>query len=399
MKHFFLCLLASAFSGAMAVGYVSRGVTAPADVGMGEVANSISGGSTDSNAAGQFSVTMKISLPYFVLPIPDKELNMSSPLPLAVNLTNTTPNQIRAAYDNLNPELIGPDGQALQLQRTREPRLNYKATLCAELPKPGTGILLSSTTLGWKNNKLQIYGDAGLGYRWYFDNIKPGTYQLRFTYSSPGGEVSCYDLQTQEFRKVEGLGSARGSTSFVPIRIVQPVSIDSNTVQIDGVRFELIMPERVLPIPENKPEATTPIKLGLRITNKTATPLHFRESYKKLVISGQDGKILRREGRDENGFLTVYNCPLVQPGENITFTLDARLSWENNKLQLVAPDGLGGFLYFGDIKPGKYQIRIGYYPWVPGLSCNSEIGRETLSEDIWEGLGYTPFVEFSLVQH
>ncbi len=398
MKHCFLCLLASAVSGAMAVSLVSRGVTAPADVGMGGVANSTSGVSTDSNTAVKFSVFMKISFPYFVLPIPDKELNMSSPLPLAVNLTNTTPNQIRAAYDNLTPELIGPDGQALQLQRIREPSLNYKATLCAELPKPGTGILFRSPALGWKNNKLQLYGDAGLGYRWYFDKIKPGTYQLRFTYYSRGGEVSCYDLQTQEFRKIEGLGSARGSTSFVPIRIVQPVSIDSNTVHIDGVRFELVMPERVLPIPENKPEATTPIKLGLRIINKTATPLGFRESYKKLVILGQDGKILRGKGRDENGFLTVYNCPLVQPGENVTFTLDSRLSWENNKLQLVAPDGLGGFLYFDDIKPGKYQIGIGYYPWVPGLSCNSKIGRATLSEDRWEGLGYTPFVEFSIVQ-
>ena len=335
---------------------------------------------------------MKISVPYFVLPIPEKKLDISSPLSFLVSISNNTQNSIRAEDDTLTPELVGQNGQALPLQRARE-RLSNIRKLCG-LVERGTTRLFRSGVLAWNNNKLQLRGDAGLGYFWYFDELKPGAYQLRFIYYSPGGEVSCYDVETQKLMTVKGLGRGQGATNFIPIRVVQPVSINSNTVEVDGIRFEIFMPERVLIIPSNKPNATTPVKLALRITNKTATSFRFQQLNTTLQILGQDGKKLRWKGRGGGNLLAGYNCPLVEPGENVTFSLDAKLFWENNLLLLGRSERSGGFRYFDEFKPGKYQIRIGYNPGVSEVSCTQE-----LSGDTWKGLGATPFVEFNLVEH
>jgi hypothetical protein len=54
----------------------------------------------------------------------------------------------------------------------------------------------------------------------------------------------------------------------------------------------------------------------------------------------------------------------------------------------------GGFRYFDEYKPDKYQIRIGYSPGIPEVSCTQE-----LSGDTWKGLGARPFVEFNLVEY
>jgi hypothetical protein len=43
-------------------------------------------------------------------------------LGLTLEITNNTSTTIQAEWDNLTPELIGPDGQALQLQRARSKR-------------------------------------------------------------------------------------------------------------------------------------------------------------------------------------------------------------------------------------------------------------------------------------
>ncbi len=391
MKYFFLFILALILSGVMTLGHVPRKVTAHEDGGIGRVVNITSQASTDSSAVEHKSIDMKISVPYFVLPIPDKKLDFMNPLAITVTIANNTSNTIRAAYDTLIPEIVDPNGQTMQLQRVKKPSLDTK-NLCS-LVEPGAAILFSGAELAWKNNKLQLSGDAGNGYKWYFDDIKPGTYQIRFTYYSPGGEVSCYDLETDTSRRVEGIGSGRGATSFIPIRIVKPISIDSNTVEIDSILFKIIMPERVLTIPQNKTDAIKPIKINLQITNKIASQLRFEQSNITLQIIGSDGKKLGWKGSGGGNFVAGYNCPLVLQGKTITFSLDTQLFWKENLLFLGEQDGFGGVRYFDELKPGKYQIRIGYYPPMTEGGCASGLLGNT-----WKGLGATPFVDFSLVE-
>jgi len=409
MKHFSLFLLILILSGlvalsqvprevivmkegVMALSHVFRGSTAPSDLKITRVTELKSVDSPDNKTVEQEGISMKISVPYFILPIPEKKLDLSSPLYFVVSIANNTQNFIRADNDTLIPELVGQDGRSLPLQRARDRQLNTRS-LCG-LVEPGTTKLFRSGVLTWNNNKLQLKGDAGLGYFWYFDELKPGEYQLRFIYDSPGGKVSCYDVETQKPMTVKGLRRGQGATNFIPIRVVQPVSINSNTVEVDGIRFEIFMPERVFIIPSNKPNATTPVKLALRITNKTATSFRFQQLNTMLQILEQGGKKLRLKGRGGGNLLAGYNCPLVEPGENVTFSLDAKLFWENNLLLLGRSERFGAFRYFDEFKPGKYQIRIGYNPGVSEVSCTHE-----LSGDTWKGWGATPFVEFNLVEH
>ncbi|MEG3842127.1 hypothetical protein [Microcoleus sp. herbarium14] len=50
--------------------------------------------------------------------------------------------------------------------------------------------------------------------------------------------------------------------------------LNKNAVEVDGIRFEIIMPEIVfvLPIPKAKPGNNTSVQLGVRITNNTSNP-------------------------------------------------------------------------------------------------------------------------------
>lgn len=179
-------------------------------------------------------------------------------------------------------------------------------------------------------------------------------------------------------------------------------SFDSNSVEVDGIRFETLVPERVLPIPANRPDAKTPVKLGLRITNQTQKPTRFTR-YDTLfpLLLGPNGQRLELQGARNWSFVpTVSDCPLLQPGESVTFFLDARLFWQDNMLRLEWADGFGGTWFFDDLKPGTYRIQIGYsISSMPGVSVyDPEIQTFRRLTDLWRVPVATSLVEIHLVQ-
>lgn len=52
-------------------------------------------------------------------------------------------------------------------------------------------------------------------------------------------------------------------------QLISVASADDSVVEVNGVRFEFLVPERVWLIPTNQPNRSTPVKLGVHITNKT----------------------------------------------------------------------------------------------------------------------------------
>lgn len=402
MRHFLITAIALVFGffAAIALSHVPRGLTAPSDVEMGRVVNIVSLESTDSAVeVNGIRVKVKELAPYLVLPIPQKAQERPSyPLALSIDLTNNTLTSIQAGFETLTPELTDPDGQVLLPQRARNELFGTWQSMC-QLLKPGESLsLVPNIRLSWQNNLLQL---GGLGDFWYFNALEPGIYQLRFTYDSSGGTVSCLDQQTREVRTVEGLGTGRGVTNFVPLHIVQPVSIDSNTVEMDGIWFETVVPQRVLPIPANQPNASTPVSIGIRITNKTSTPRFFTY-FDKLFpgLIGSDGKQLQWEGGRAGS--TAQGCPLVQPGESVTFFWNAKLSWQNNFLQLEGSDSFGSFWQFNALKPGRYQVGIDYSPYLAlEQLCNNEphASNTTPLIHLLGSLGVNPLVEIQIVQH
>lgn len=179
-------------------------------------------------------------------------------------------------------------------------------------------------------------------------------------------------------------------------------SIDSNAVERNGIRLEIIVSDRVWRIPE-KPDATTPVRIGFQITNNTPHPIRFPPLDPLLIfpleIVDADGNLLRGSGG--RGMLLKspqLACPLVQPRENLTFFLKAELFWQNNQLLFGGADGLGGGWTF-DIMPGNYQIRLKYINPRSVLFCDDPHMTEyKLTRGIWTGQIVTPFVKFRVVQ-
>jgi len=398
------CLtLAFGFFVAIVFSYVPYGATVPSNVGIERKDNLSLRKFNNSKEVEKDGIQVEISGPYSALPIPKQGLGSIS-LGLGLEITNNTSTTIQAGTENLTPELVGPDGQTLQLQTPTSERSETPISCRLLKPlRPGyrqtVGFLPGK--LSWKNNKLQLQVAAGFGDERYFDDLKPGTYQLRFIYHSPGGTVSCYDSDIREVRKVEGLGAGQAVTPFVPLHLVQPVAIDSNTVEMDGIWFETVVPKRVIPIPPHSPDAVTPVPMGISLTNKTSTPRFFsRFDILAPSLIRPDGKPLNLESSRAGS--SPGQCPLVQPGKSVTFFWDAKLSWQNNELQLEGFDSFNSFLQFKALKPGTYQMRMNYLPHV--RTALSLCGKDTQisSSKPLRGLplnsGVNSFVEISLVQ-
>jgi len=197
-----------------------------------------------------------------------------------------------------------------------------------------------------------------------------------------------------------GIGSTANLTSLEPN--------DNNAVEVDGIRFEILMPERVLKIPDKQLDTETPVKIGIRITNNTEKPVRFPTFDPFMVIGlgivGSDGKYLKIGG-GRNLLLNSPQiaCPLAAPKESLIFFLDAKLFWQNNQLVFGGSDGLGGAWGFVNIQPGIYQAQFGYVSQRPiELSCYNydelKAKGETTIQEVWRGEASTPFVEFRLVQ-
>lgn len=179
-------------------------------------------------------------------------------------------------------------------------------------------------------------------------------------------------------------------------------SIDSNAVERNGIRLEIIVPDRVWRIPE-KQDAATPVRIGFQMTNNTPYPIRFPPLDPLFVfpleIVDANGNLL--QGSGGRGMLLnspQLACPLVQPRESLTFFLKAELFWQNNQLLFGGNDGLGGGWTFR-IGPGNYQIRLTYVNFRSVLFCDEpQIYEYKLTQGIWTGQMVTPFVKFRVVQ-
>jgi uncharacterized protein (TIGR03067 family) len=214
----------------------------------------------------------------------------------------------------------------------------------------------------------------------HYDLSRPGRYTVQYVYEEK-----------------QGGWEGRLPSNEAAFEIVAVKEDRQNVIEKDGVRFEILVPDRDWPIPENRDGARAPIKLGLRITNKTDKPLRFTR-FDTLFpeMTGPNGKPLSRSGgRNETLPMKESDCPLVKPGERVTFDIDAHLFWQGGKLRFGGSDGFGGVWGFADeLKPGRYRLRI----WYVNTATEHEVGRaeRTVLKGIWTGEVKTPFVEVSL---
>lgn len=168
---------------------------------------------------------------------------------------------------------------------------------------------------------------------------------------------------------------------------------DSDAVEVDGICFETLVPERVLTIP-NKENVKTSIQFGIRVTNKTSTSYRFIFFYLLPELQTEDGQSVKlayarnvTKAPSESDFL------LANPGESLTYFIDAKFSWYDYKLRIGGYARDGGVWHFDNLKLGTYRIRFTYQ----NLSAVKRLYRGKTIKGLWTGLVSTPLAVFSLV--
>jgi len=147
-------------------------------------------------------------------------------------------------------------------------------------------------------------------------------------------------------------------------------SNESNAVEVNGIRFETVVSERVLTIPEAKRGVYTLVELGIRVTNNTQMPFYFSYYFYSLFpeLIAPDGQVMQTGIRCERINLPIEsNYVLVVPGEAVTFSHDAFLFWLQNrkkkrdrKLTLNIPFPDQDIYSFCPLYPDTYQFRFKY---------------------------------------
>ncbi len=176
-------------------------------------------------------------------------------------------------------------------------------------------------------------------------------------------------------------------------------------MEIESIRIEAIMPNRILTLPEFQLNKQTIVEINIRITNQTVTPLRFN-LYNSLQpeLLGPNGKIVRG-GRNSNGIKQPEESdfPLAMPGETISFfphtILLASQNTEFVMLAIFLKDG--SVFVFENLQAIMYQLRFIYK--------NFDLTRERtpqgwhpienrLSEKVWLGRVDMDFLKFRILK-
>jgi len=186
------------------------------------------------------------------------------------------------------------------------------------------------------------------------------------------------------------------------VNITSQASTDSNAIEVDGIRFEVVVPNQTLSIPENRPDVHTTWRLGVRVTNNNSLPRRVSKyaltpQFRGLngnVIFGQKGAIIHVVAIAKSDF------PLLLPGDSFTVFWEGTFQWIENRLLLdLYQKSYGTSLEFGAFSPGTYHVRLTYEnDYAPDLLYYD---REKLQRreirGVLKGQFSTPWVEINLV--
>ena len=261
--------------------------------------------SNNSNKIEANGIHMEILEPNFiVLPIPDKITGINTSLQINVTITNNILELFPFIYDLLIPELLVPGGQVLHPQKLINRQATPNQYNGMGIPHKKTLSCYLIAKISWHNNLLKLQAAISNSsqvsivpdYLWSFEALQLGTYQLRFTYLSPEREFLFFDARNMEISQVQTSITNLLATSWVNLQLIKPVESNKNGVQVDGIRFETVVPQKRWNISCSElSDSSSPIQIGINITNNTSIEKRFC-SFNTLMptLMGADGFILGR---------------------------------------------------------------------------------------------------------
>jgi hypothetical protein len=363
----------------------------------------------------QVSVSSGVGLTdLMAITIPENKPGAVAPLELGIGFSNNTSFPFPLlVYGGLMPELVASNGQVLKPQEPTDGKFGTQRHHWSIITPGGigTGITLKGR-LYWRNSSLHLEIPTHSNYwgtpnipenSWTFDGLQVGNYQLRFTYESPSREVLSFIPEISEIADLGVITTQKLTTAYINLRLVEPLETDKNCVEVDGIRFETLVPEAVLNIPIKECGTQVGVELaGIRITNNTLNPtlFSFYATVKPEMI-GTDGQVLFR-GYFSDWLRQVEKSDFVwlQPGENYIFSLETSIWWqENDQIKFVIEVGDGGCHTFLVTNLGTYKIQLNYINAMALVNVYDQETREWKKiENIWTGMVTTPFVEFRLTR-
>ncbi|MBW4423114.1 MAG: hypothetical protein KME50_01260 [Nostoc desertorum CM1-VF14] len=187
-------------------------------------------------------------------------------------------------------------------------------------------------------------------------------------------------------------------------------SNEINAVEVDNVRFETVVSEKILTIPEAK--HGNRVELGIRITNNTQSFFYFSSHVYSMFAEmiAPNGQVMVTGLHSERIDPPIESdYVLVVPGESITLSRDAFLFWIQNrkkkrdrKLTLNIPFPSEDIYAFRPLYPGTYRFRFKYRQSRKGLEDSSNWIEptilQTILQNLWTGEVLTPLVEIRLVE-
>jgi hypothetical protein len=175
-------------------------------------------------------------------------------------------------------------------------------------------------------------------------------------------------------------------------------SNDTQFVEVNGIRFEILLPQSVVVSPKKGEEIT--IQLGVRITNLTTNTYCFDLPWFLPDLLHPCGKLFFMDGgRNVTKRVKDTDIPLLEPNESLEFWLSCTLGWLQQK-----PDAMylsweaiyGGLWHFRQIQPLTYQIRLTYENLLPEKKKLLLDGGWANIKSFWTGKVSTPFVNFTI---
>jgi hypothetical protein len=371
----------------------------------------------DSNSIEiKFAIFSQRLFPTRVYPIPVNKLDAYTPIKLGLNIEHNYLNDF-----NLNPlqpfipELLTSDGQIIQgyLINDETNEGNQKIQFNWRIrPKMSYSLFLSAR-LYWQNNSLKLkiptiphyYFSSSVNNSsfWCFDGLEVKNYKLRFLINT-NIEINPWQNSSEIL-----------ATPWLNLHLVQPLSNDSNAIEVDGVLFHMETPESIYWMTPPKPNIIKRIfsiveqryvNLGIRITNNTPNPLRFYQSGSiDVILRSEDGKEINRGGdpmRLGERARNLQSYYLVEPGKDAFINLQGIISWNKGHLQLAIPNkycnyltGKEAYYYFYGLKLGaSYQLQVMYHIVEPQEEWYV---KHAVSEKAWSGYINMPCVEFRLV--
>ncbi len=182
-------------------------------------------------------------------------------------------------------------------------------------------------------------------------------------------------------------------------------SLESNYTITGGIRFETLVPERVLIIP-NQDNIKTWAEFGIKVTNQTSTPYRFIFFNLEMEMVRPDGQLIQPDyARNLTNPPLDSDFLLAKPGETLTFWIKAKFVWRGYKLGFCYRDLSNGFYTFLGLRPMKYWVRFTYSNLSPRRNVNIYTSPDDCThprqpwpflEELWTGIASSPYEEFYL---